>query len=269
MEDFYMKKGILIILFLFLAACANDEIKVEEGKETGSGNDIEFSNEEKDKSTGKSKEKNEELPEFVTVTKLIDGIAVIENPENMLSLVNRTNTLPSNYTPTDLMVPDVPFTFEETIDKRFLRKEIIEPIERLFIEAEKEGVQLFGVSGYRSYERQKSIYQYEIEMVGVEEALKYVALPGQSEHQLGLALDVTSLSAGLKLTEDFGDTIEGKWLKENAHRFGFIIRYPRGKESLTGYEYEPWHIRYVGNEAADYLFRNDLVLEQIVISKRY
>lgn len=106
-------------------------------------------------------------------------------------------------------------------------------------------------------------------MVGVEEALKYVALPGQSEHQLGLALDVTSISAGLKLTGDFGDKIEGKWLKENAHRFGFIMRYPRGKESLTGYEYDPWHIRYVGNEAADYLFRNSLVLEQIVISKRY
>lgn len=77
----------MIIVFIFLAACANDEFKVEEAKETGSGNDIEFSNEEKDKSTGKSKEKNDELPEFVMVTKLVNGIAVIENPEYICYLL--------------------------------------------------------------------------------------------------------------------------------------------------------------------------------------
>ncbi|WP_246942817.1 M15 family metallopeptidase [Bacillus pinisoli] len=264
-----MRKGLYICLLILLAACANYDIsKVNEEEEAGSGE--EDSNKKKNESTsnGLSKERKSAAPEVYTATKLVDGVAIIENPENIYSLVNRENTLPSEYVPSDLMAPDIPFTFEEVIDKRFLRKEVIQPIEQLFSEAEKEGIQLLAVSGYRSYVRQKSIYEHEVAKVGVEEAALYVALPGQSEHQLGLALDVTSNSVGLKITEEFGDTIEGKWLEENAHRFGFIIRYPRDKDLLTGYHYEPWHIRYVGKEVADYLFTNDLVLEQVVKSKQ-
>jgi D-alanyl-D-alanine carboxypeptidase len=109
--------------------------------------------------------------------------------------------LPDAYTPAELKIPNILFTFEEIIDKRFLRKEAISPLEQLFAAVEKEGIELFAVSGYQSYERQDAIYQYQVELMGVEEANQLVALPGQSEHQLGLALDVTSNSVELKLTE--------------------------------------------------------------------
>ena len=89
-----------------------------------------------------------------------------------------------------------------------------------------------------------------------------VANPGFSEHQTGLAMDISSLSANRDLTEEFGETIEGKWLKENAHLFGFILRYPKGKESITGYQYEPWHFRYVGEKVAPIIFSKNLTLEE-------
>lgn len=77
-------------------------------------------------------------------------------------------------------------------------------------------------------------------------------------------MDVTSRSANFALTSYFGETPEGKWLAQNAHEFGFIVRYPKDKENLTGYEYEPWHIRYVGKQAAKYIFEEDLTLEAYI-----
>jgi D-alanyl-D-alanine carboxypeptidase len=203
-----------------------------------------------------------------TVTQQIDGQEVIANPENIVVIANKTKTLPSSYEPDDLVIPDIPFIFEEIIDKRFLRKEAAESIEKLFIAAGEDDIELYAASGYRSYERQDNLYQYQVSLVGLEQANQLVALPGQSEHQLGLALDVTSHSTELKLTEKFGETPEGKWLEANAHRFGFIIRYPLGKEHITGYQYEPWHIRYVGTEVAEYLYENDLLLEQLFMEDR-
>jgi D-alanyl-D-alanine carboxypeptidase len=89
-----------------------------------------------------------------------------------------------------------------------------------------------------------------------------VAIPGSSEHQSGLAMDIASKSTDLNLTEGFAETIEGKWLAENAHRFGFILRYPKGKEAITNYEYEPWHFRYVGEKAATVIYQHDWTLEE-------
>ena len=86
--------------------------------------------------------------------------------------------------------------------------------------------------------------------------------PGQSEHQSGLAADVSSPSVNYALTESFGKTDEGIWLAQNAHKFGFIIRFPDGKESITGYLYEPWHIRYVGESVATEIYAKDLTLEE-------
>lgn len=85
---------------------------------------------------------------------------------------------------------------------------------------------------------------------------------GKSEHQTGLAMDETSRSVNLEITEEFGETKEGKWVKENAHRACFIIRYPIGKESITGYQYEPWHLRYVGKEKVSAIYENELTLEE-------
>src|SRR5699024_5685972 len=97
---------------------------------------------------------------------------------------------------------------------------------------------------------------------GEEAANRYSAKPGESEHQTGLTMDVTSQSFGFQLGEAFGETEEGKWLKDHAHEAGFIIRYPEGKEDITGYVYEPWHIRYLGKEMATYVYESGLTYEE-------
>ena len=113
-----------------------------------------------------------------------------------------------------------------------------------------KGYELIARSGYRSYDTQVMLYDRYVKEDGVEAADTYSARPGHSEHQTGLTIDITSDSVHGGLTETFGETDEGKWVAENAHRFGFIIRYPENRVDETGYQYEPWHLRYVGTEAA-------------------
>ncbi|MRX72898.1 D-alanyl-D-alanine carboxypeptidase family protein [Bacillus lacus] len=192
-----------------------------------------------------------------------DSKAVIQNPDNLLVLVNKEYALPPSYEPADLTAPNVPFSFGDAdVPQRYLRKEAAEALEELFAAAEGEGVELFAVSGFRSYQRQEGIFTAETKHKGEEHALQAVALPGQSEHQTGLAMDVTSKSADLDITEYFGETPEGIWVQENAHLFGFIIRYPEDKQDITQYQYEPWHLRYVGVETAQLLHQHQLTLEE-------
>ena len=113
-----------------------------------------------------------------------------------------------------------------------------------------------------SPEKDAGIYVAEVFIEGEAAAGKYSAKPGQSEHQTGLAVDVSSESVDYLLSDDYGETKEGKWLAENAHRFGFIVRFPRGKEDITGYQYEPWHIRYVGLTAAKEIHAEGITLEE-------
>ncbi len=116
--------------------------------------------------------------------------------------------------------------------------------------ASKEGISLSIISGFRSYTKQKNIYNNYVARDGREEADTYSARPGHSEHQTGLAMDINSLEVS------FEDTEEGKWLNRNCSQFGFVIRYPKGKSDETGYMYEPWHIRYVGKKLAKELYNN-------------
>jgi zinc D-Ala-D-Ala carboxypeptidase len=132
----------------------------------------------------------------------------------------------------------------------------------MFADAKGQDIHLFAVSGYRSYQRQDDNFHNKVNKIGEEAAAKIVAYPGNSEHQTGLAMDISSQSANFKLTEQFGGTPEGKWLMENAHRFGYILRYPKGLETITGYNYEPWHYRYVGLKAAAEIYKNQLTLEE-------
>lgn len=191
-----------------------------------------------------------------------EGLKVVNNPDDILVLVNKERNLPSDYKPDDLIIPNVRFSFEGHDQKRYLRKEAATALEELFEEAEKEGVIFYADSGYRSYERQEFLFNYRAERDGVEKANKLTARPGQSEHQTGLAMDVTSQSVNLSLESSFGETTEGIWLKENAHRFGFIIRYLKDKTDITGYSYEPWHIRYVGTDVAKEIYENNITLEE-------
>lgn len=186
----------------------------------------------------------------------------IENPYEILVLVNKNYALPADFEPEDLVVPNVPFPFTEDDPKKQLRKEAAHALESLFAATEEAGLHLFAQSGYRSYDRQEVIFASNVERHGEEHANTYSARAGESEHQSGLVMDVTSQEVAFDLITDFGDTEEGKWLKNHAHEYGFIIRYPEGKEHITKYQYEPWHLRYVGVKAATEIMTNDLTLEE-------
>ncbi|MBP8691939.1 MAG: M15 family metallopeptidase [Sedimentibacter sp.] len=187
---------------------------------------------------------------------------LVENPENIDVIVNKKRHLPENYVPKDLVpLTDVP-TVLSNPEVNQLRKVAYEALKDLFTAAKEEGYELHARSGYRSYYTQASLYASYVENYGKDAADKYSAKPGQSEHQTGLSMDITCEAVNFKLDTTFGDTEEGKWVAENAHRYGFIIRYPKGKEEITGYAYEPWHIRYLGVDLAEKVYESGLTLEE-------
>lgn len=163
---------------------------------------------------------------------------IIEGPTyiNGILIVNKKYKLPSNFGGTN-----------ETANNA---------LKELQAGAKAAGFSAKLVSGFRSYQTQERIYNNYIKQWGQEYTDTVSARPGHSEHQTGLAFDVGELK------KSYGETAEGIWLRENCHKYGFIIRYQKGKEDITGYAYEPWHIRYVGVEAATYIMANNLTLEE-------
>ncbi len=168
-------------------------------------------------------------------------VEVIENIDityiKGILLVNKKYHLPSNYNPG-------------------VNSEAYNALLTLQNEASSNGYSIPLLSGFRSYETQKYLFNDYASRNGYLKANTFSALPGQSEHQTGLAFDVGEIS------DNFGNTDAGIWLKENAYRFGFIIRYLKGKEDITGYKYEPWHIRYVGEGVATEIYNIGITLEE-------
>lgn len=177
-------------------------------------------------------------------------------------LVNRKYRLKRDDIPEFLVEPDILFDAPEGDCRRMLAFSAARAAEKLFRSGREQGMLLYGISGYRSFERQEKLYRERLKKAFREYVESHLAPPGASEHQTGLALDVSCPGAGLELTEKFADTKEGRWLVANAPLFGFIIRYPRGKEEITGYAWEPWHIRYVTKSLALYLSLTGLTLEE-------
>lgn len=192
----------------------------------------------------------------------IDAQAVVTNSEAMTVIVNKQRSLPEGYEPDDLVEPNVPFSFDGPHEKRHMRKEAAEALEKLFAGAKADDIELRAVSGYRSYQRQVSIYNNNVKTKGKEYTDRVSSVPGHSEHQTGLAIDVSSPSVGNAIEEVFGTSKEGQWLAEHVAEYGFIIRYPKGEEGITGYVYEPWHIRYVGTDLAPDVVKSGLTLEE-------
>ncbi|WP_226683052.1 M15 family metallopeptidase [Sutcliffiella horikoshii] len=206
---------------------------------------------------------DEEKPEEPGDSTEPEAIPVVANPGAMNVMVNKFWSLPEGYRPADLIKPNVPFSFgDENSDRSKLRAEAAESLEVMFNVAKGEGIELYARSGFRSYETQEAIFKNEVATFGYEQAVLYVALPGTSEHQTGLAMDVTAKSVGLELVEAFEGTAEGKWLASNAHHYGFILRYPKGKTNITGYAFEPWHFRYVGVDIAGEIYTKGLTFEE-------
>ena len=190
----------------------------------------------------------------------ISGVVSQTSLGGNLYLVNRTYRLTQAYAPDDLVTVNV----KKASGDVMMRKEAALMLEGLFQAAKEEGHSLVAVSGYRSYSRQNAIYRRKITTTGsVEKAQLLVAPPGSSEHQLGLAMDVARRSSE-NLNSAFGRSEEGKWLAENAPRFGFIIRYRTEWTGITGYADEPWHIRYIGEGHARAIRLMDVPLETYV-----
>ena len=276
----YVLSSILIGSVLILSACkpvdwAEKQWNAAFNDESTQEKDKKISNEQTKPKTDEPQEEPKEQPDEEqpaqqadlpwleeTVTVAGDGKAVVQNLEDLLIVANKERNLPADYEPKDLVTPNVPFPFKEDLPKKKLRKEAALSLEVLFKAAEDKGMNLLAQSGYRSYSTQVSIFAYNAEQKGEEVANKTSSKPGQSEHQTGLSMDVTSPEVNYELVEAFGETKEGKWLAENAHKYGFIIRYLKGKEEITGYKYEPWHLRYVGVEHAKKIHEQGIVLEE-------
>jgi LAS superfamily LD-carboxypeptidase LdcB len=177
-------------------------------------------------------------------------------------IVNKTRPLPAGYVPPSLVVPNVSLRLAGSAEQMHVAAEVAPHIEELFSAASNAGLKLMLDSGYRSESYQKQLYASYVAKDGQAAADRYSARPGTSEHQTGRAFDVGRTDSKCSLDICFGKTDEGLWLAAHAHEYGFVIRYLEGKESVTGYQYEPWHLRYVGVELATEVYKAGLSLEE-------
>lgn len=177
----------------------------------------------------KSSEVNKEEPKI----EVKDGITYV----NGILLVNKTYGLPKTYDPK-------------------VNSEALSALKQMQADAKAIGLSIPLVSGYRSYKTQEQLYNKYVKKDGEKVANMYSAKPGHSEHQTGLAFDIGSVE------RSFANTTEAKWIAENAHLYGFIVRYPKDKTDITGYIYEPWHVRYLGKETAKKVWESNLTLEE-------
>ncbi len=177
--------------------------------------------------------------------------------DSLQRIVNKQNPISADYVPSDLTMITV--NAEKT---QYLRSEANEKLSEMFEAAENDGIHLVLISGYRSYETETELYQFWVTYAGQEEADQIDCQPGYSEHQLGLAVDIGAESKACRLDECFASTTEGQWLANHAYQYGYILRYPEGKQSITGIIYSPWNYRYVGVEEATKLYESGLTMEE-------
>ncbi len=175
-------------------------------------------------------------------------------------LVNKYNKLPANYVPDNLI--DIPIT-NEFMNNEKLVSEVYKNFLLMQNVARMIGINIYITSGYRSYKEQFLLFIHYLVELGVEEATKRVANPGTSEHQTGLAIDISTIK---NYKDEAITPFESELIEDIAYKYGFILRYQKGKEDITGYNYEPWHFRYVG-DIAEYMYKNNLTLEEYCITK--
>lgn len=185
----------------------------------------------------------------------------ITNTDDISILVKTGFILPPDYEPKDLVKPDdIPVAPD--CDHYKLRKEAAQALTKMYNAAKKEGYHLVINSAYRSYKEQQKTYEDYFKRYDEVTAAGLVAYPGTSEHQTGLGVDLTSQSVVNKERLVFGDTVEYKWCQENAHKFGYILRFEENKSDITGIAHEPWHFRYVGVEVATKIYEKKWTYEE-------
>ncbi|OGY23901.1 MAG: hypothetical protein A2172_05035 [Candidatus Woykebacteria bacterium RBG_13_40_15] len=191
----------------------------------------------------------------ISAQKWVPSNTITYKGDNLLVLINKKIGLPPNYEPSDLVF--VAGTLR-------LRKGAANAYSNMVSAAAREGIPLVISSAYRSYTDQQNTFNYWVSKSGSQQAQTFSAFPGHSQHQLGTAVDFTLAGGSSFFSESFGQTAQGSWLSNNASRFGFVLSYPKGKESITGYIYEPWHYRYIGVENAKRLASSGLCLEEFL-----
>ncbi len=185
---------------------------------------------------------------------LSGGTALAERPESLMILVNKQYSLSKDYVPSDLVKPDVTFADGVMESRRQMRAPAASALEKMFAAAQEDGITLLAISGFRSYETQEAIYYRRLEETSQAYVDKYIAKPGRSEHQSGLAMDL-GCPGNTYLEESFAKTDAYAWLLEHCGEYGFIIRYRENLVEETGYAFEPWHVRYVGDPASEIMER--------------
>jgi D-alanyl-D-alanine carboxypeptidase len=186
-------------------------------------------------------------PEPAVVPTFDRSARSLDDPASLWVVVDKTRPLnPADYAPADLVDVPVPHVWSPQ-----LRREASDATVALFAAFTAEtGLELQSQSSYRSYDTQVDVYNRDVAANGQAFAHTSTARPGTSEHQTGLAIDISALPGNCSLDACFGDTPQGQWLAGNAWHFGFLLRYPADKVAVTGYGYEPWHFRYIGTELA-------------------
>ena len=178
---------------------------------------------------------------------------------NLLVLVNKEYTISRDYYPTDMVDIDGSLSTNQNLK---VKREAYDAYLAMLKDAQAEGLNFCICSAYRGFEVQESLYYNSLASNGKEYTDKMFAYPGRSEHHTGYAIDVTSASMNWGLSQDYADYPDGAWIAEHCDEYGFIIRYPKGKEDITGYMYEPWHIRYVGVEIAKEITEAGITFEE-------
>lgn len=197
-----------------------------------------------------------------TPTQFDKSLYSLTSPDSLWVIVNKNRPISLAYKPTDLTTPSIQLNPAKSAEENTLRKEASLQVEKMFNEAKKVGLDLMLASGYRSAELQASYYNNYVARDGQAAADRYSARPGTSEHQTGWALDIARVDRNCYLEICFADTAEGKWLAANAYKYGLILRYQNEAEKVTGYQYEPWHFRYVGAKLSGEIQKTGQTLEK-------
>ncbi len=184
------------------------------------------------------------------------NIKEIENYTEITTLINKYNILPKDAKFNDLVVLEKPYSNN---GKHKIRKAAYDSLKQMIDDAKKENLNLYVISGFRTWDNQNTLFNNNKKKNGLDHALMYSAKPGHSEHQLGLAVDFN------KAYKTFENTKEYEWLKLNAYKYGFIERYKKGKEYITGFAYEPWHYRYLGVDIATKIYEENITYEEYLI----
>ena len=237
----------------------NDQVQSEPSaneKPEEPNNDV-SDEKEKDAEKEEPAEKPWEEQDMTGIPEVIDSIDKDDGDD--LVLVNKLHAVSSDYKPTDMVDVDGALSTNQGLK---LKKEAYVAYKKMLAAAQKDEISFSICSTYRSYELQNTLYNNSLKNRGEKTTNLRSAYPGRSEHHTGLAIDVTSQSMGWGLSQDFINYPEGKWINEHCAEYGFIVRYPKGKTDITGYAYEPWHIRYVGTEAAKEIMEKGITLEE-------